>query len=168
MATANESRFYASLKETQDAIDKLASVLNVLSPPSEASRQLARQRLGDLKIDAATYLDGNKAKAVIAKLMNASELWDFLKAKNESQNTISKRVLRYLVEVQTILGIPEGQIPAITQEEAKKVAPIVEKAKEVKDQVKREEKSGMKLSGGTIAAVGAGVIGLLWFLKRKK
>lgn len=165
MATANESRFYAALKEAQSVVSALESVLNILTPPSELSRQAARQKLGDLKLDAATYLGGNKSKAVIAKLINATELWDFLKARGESQNTISKRVSRYLVEVQTILGMPENQIPVPTGDEGEAARKIKEAADKVKE---KEEAGGTKVSGGLIAAIGVGALGLLWFLKRRK
>jgi hypothetical protein len=168
MATANESRFYASFKETRDKINALSSVLNVLSPPSEASRQLARQRLGDLKVDAVTYLEGNKSKTVLSKIIAAGEVWDTNVKNNAVMNSIVTRVNRYLDEAQVVLGLPEGTIPALTQEEAKKVAPIVEKAKEVKDQVKKEDASGTKISGGMIAMLGAAAVGAWMLLKRKK
>jgi len=165
MASPNESRFLSSLAESQKAVNDLSSVLNMINPPSNTTVQLARQKLGDLKLDAATYLAGNKSKAVILKLINATDNWDSNKAKGESINTIARRVSRYLVEIQTIVGLPENQVPAVGEDEAGRAAQaIAEAGKKAKD---KADKEGIKISGGMIAAVGAGVLGLLWFLKRK-
>lgn len=166
MATANESLFYSRLADAQKAVKALESVLNIVGMgPSEDTVNSARQKLGDLKMDAATYLAGNKSKAVIAKLMSATENWDYNKAKGANINTIARRVSRYLEEVQTIVGLPENQVPAVTGEAGRAAAAVVAAASKVK--AGEPQDGGMKLSGGLMAAVAAGAIGLLWFLKRK-
>jgi len=162
MAQADEQRFLITLSDTKDALNSLGMLATT------TDIQKARVKLHALVVDAATYLTGRKRDAIVNQAMQGLSLWDFLEERGDSLATRTRRVLRYLTTIQTILSLPEAEVPSPTPEEQKNVNAAV--ASVEKGVIKKQEgfvdtikgaSTGMKIAGGI------GLIALIAALAKK-
>jgi len=170
---ADEQRFLISLKDAQETVNKLG----LTATKEDLSRATAK--LIALTKDAPTYLEGRKKEAVTAQALQALSLWNYLTKTGESTATKKRRIMRYLTTIQTILTLPESQVPSPTAEEKPKVDAVISK-------VERENGGRGKRPGGgrrgargeegkifgipTKYAIGGavGIAAIAYYLRKKK